>query len=126
MWAGWQLEGSTLIEFAVVPRSDHGWGHVRVGERDVLAAARAARGYGAGILAQVHSHPGRDTRHSDGDDELVLMPFEGMWSVVVAEYGLGMGGGRLDVGIHQRQGRRWTAVTDMDEALVVLPPAVHP
>jgi len=33
-----------------------------------------------GILCQVHSHPGSDTRHSDGDDELVLLPFEGMLS----------------------------------------------
>ena len=49
--------------------------------------ARRARSMHLGILAQVHSHPGADTRHSDGDDELVVMPFENMLSLVAPHYG---------------------------------------
>ena len=52
-------------------------------------ASRAARALGLSVVAQVHTHPGRDTRHSDGDDDLVLMPYEGMFSLVVGEYGHG-------------------------------------
>ena len=69
-------------------------------------AARAARHNGLGILCQVHSHPGDDARHSDGDDELVLLPFEGMLSIVVLNFGLQFDG--LDIAcIHQFQSGRW-------------------
>jgi len=48
---------------------------------------RAARRLGLAVMAQVHSHPGADTRHSDGDDELIVLPREGMFSLVIGRYG---------------------------------------
>ncbi len=122
-WAGWHDAGDTIIGFAVTPRSEHGWGHVHADERAMLAAARAARRFGAGLLAQVHSHPGRDVRHSDGDDRLVHMPFEGMWSIVVGSYGSGLRSPET-IGLHQYQNARWVAVEDADAVLLVLPPSV--
>ncbi len=50
---------------------------------------RAARRLGLAVMAQVHSHPGADTRHSDGDDELIVLPREGMFSLVIGRYGEG-------------------------------------
>ena len=64
---------------------------------------------GLGILAQVHSHPGRDTRHSDGDDDLVVMPFENMLSLVAPYYGRAIRA-ITDFSVHQFQDRRWVFV----------------
>lgn len=111
---------------AVGPAVDSGPQHVIAGERSVGAAAATARALRLGIVAQVHSHPGSDTRHSDGDDDLVLMPFEGMFSVVVAGYGRGdilPAGG---AGVHQFQDRRWVLLTDAADAVVVVPGEVRP
>ena len=72
-------------------------------------------------MAQVHSHPGGDTRHSDGDDDLVLMPFEGMFSLVVADYGRGSLLPESGAGLHQYQDGRWVAIDQMEQALVAIP-----
>src|SRR5262245_20704302 len=82
-WAGRRLEDSILVCTCVVPEADHTWGSVRVGHSAVGKAARQARRAGLVIVTQVHSHPGTDTRHSDGDDKMILLPFEGMYSLVV-------------------------------------------
>lgn len=119
-WGGKAVGGDTVISLAVVPQAAHGWGRVHVDERAVAAAARAMRPYGAGLLAQLHSHPGGGTHHSDGDDDLVLMPFEGMFSLIVGRYAAD----RFDlsaVGVHQFQDGRWVLVTDAEDAVVVVP-----
>jgi proteasome lid subunit RPN8/RPN11 len=85
-------------------------GRVHLDERAVGATARAARAHGLGVVAQVHSHPGHDTRHSDGDDQLILMPFEGMFSLVVADYGRGSLRPEEGAGLHQHQAGRWVKV----------------
>ncbi len=77
-----------------------------VSEAGFAEAARRARALGLGILAQVHSHPGDDTRHSDGDDELVVMPFEKMLSLVAPHYGRHLQS-IDDFAVHQFQDRRW-------------------
>jgi proteasome lid subunit RPN8/RPN11 len=117
-WLGRTVGASTLALAVTVPLTDHGYGHVTCDERAVGAAARTARAAGLGLVAQIHSHPGRDTRHSDGDDQLILMPFEGMFSLVVADYGQG------DLlppsaGLHQYQDGRWVQVTNHNAFVVV-------
>lgn len=119
LWLGRTVGASTLVLAVTAPLTDHGRQHVMCDERAVGAAARTAHAVGLGVVAQVHSHPGRDTRHSDGDDQLVLMPFEGMFSLVAADYGWG------DLlppaaGLHQYQDGRWVQVTNHD-ALTVVP-----
>lgn len=120
-WAGRKIDGDTLVALAVVPRADHGWGHVRVEHAAVGEMARAARSHGLAILTQVHSHPGDDTRHSHGDDRLVLLPFEGMFSLVVARYGDGSVDPREGAGLHQFQSRRWVFVDPVDDCFIVVP-----
>jgi hypothetical protein len=109
-WAGHRDDGWTCFMQAIVPDAEHGPGHVSASRAAVGAAARAARSRQLGILAQVHSHPGDDARHSDGDDDLVLMPFEGMLSVVAPRFGLGFTGIE-QVCVHQFQDGRWMLCT---------------
>jgi proteasome lid subunit RPN8/RPN11 len=88
------------------------------------AAARAARALRLGVVAQVHSHPGSDTRHSDGDDDLILMPYEGMFSLVVANYGNGSLLPQEGAGLHQLQNGHWIHTDPTEPALLVIPPEV--
>ena len=125
-WAGWAMPGRTVIGVAIPPELDHGWGHVRADEGAVAAAIRAARRFGAGLLVQVHSHPGLDTRHSDGDDEMVLMPFDGMFSLVVGEYGAGSIRPDAGLGVHQFQDGRWVWIEPAVRAVIITPSIAAP
>ena len=105
-WAGREHADRTSLEAAIVPTARHGRFGVFVSEAAFADVARQARGMGLGILAQVHSHPGRDTRHSDGDDDLVVMPFENMLSLVAPYYGRSLRA-ITDFSVHQFQDHRW-------------------
>ena len=109
-WAGREDADLTSLEAAVVPTARHGRYGVFVSEAAFAEVARQARAMGLGILAQVHSHPGRDTRHSDGDDDLVVMPFENMLSLVAPYYGRTLRA-ITDFSVHQFQDRRWVLCT---------------
>jgi proteasome lid subunit RPN8/RPN11 len=119
LWLGRTAGTSTVVLSVVVPMTDHGPQKVLCDERAIGLATRAAHAAGLGVVAQVHSHPGGDTRHSDGDDQLVLMPFENMFSLVAGHYGHG----HLlppTAGLHQYQDGRWVQVTNPD-AMIVIP-----
>jgi proteasome lid subunit RPN8/RPN11 len=118
-WLGRTVGADTLVLTVAAPPTDHRRDGVFVTEPAVAATARAARSVGLGLVAQVHSHPGDDTRHSDGDDQLVLMPFEGMFSLVVADYGHGSLLPADGAGLHQHQQGRWVRIEG--DALTVVP-----
>jgi proteasome lid subunit RPN8/RPN11 len=125
-WAGRRSGEDTLVLCALLPATDHGPQHVFIDEREVGRMSRRARSLGLAVVAQVHSHPGRDTRHSDGDDTLILMPFEGMFSLVVADYGRGAIAPAEGAGLHQYQDHRWVQVqAECADALLILPPLVE-
>lgn len=105
-WAGHEQPGLTGLEAVIVPDATHGRFGVFISEAAFAEVARRSRAMGLGILAQIHSHPGRDTRHSDGDDKLVVMPFENMLSLVAPYYGRTLRS-IADFSIHQFQNHRW-------------------
>ena len=105
-WAGLEGPEVTTLEAVIVPVAQHGPHGVFVSEVEFANAAAQAHSMGLGILAQVHSHPSANTRHSDGDDTLVVMPFENMLSVVAPFYGQTVRTIR-DFSIHQFQDHRW-------------------
>jgi hypothetical protein len=116
-WAGIETPGETIFLHALIPVADHTWGSVFVDKSEVGRMQRVSRALGLGLLCQVHSHPGLDARHSDGDDDLVLLPFEGMLSIVAPHYGDQFG---LDTAfIHQFQDHQWTLCRSAADSIVV-------
>ena len=105
-WAGREEPHLTTFKKVVVPNAHHERFGVFVSEAAFGDVVRRAREMNLGVLAQVHSHPGRDTRHSDGDDDLVIMPFENMLSLVAPHYGRTLAS-ILDFSVHQFQDHRW-------------------
>jgi len=124
-WAGRQAEDATAFLSVVIPVSDHGPQYVMVSGPEVSRSSRAARNHNIGILAQVHSHPGWDGRHSDGDDDLILMPYEGMLSVVAPHFGRHVRG-VADLAIHQYQEGRWVLCTSesVERGFVTVPTTI--
>lgn len=118
-WLGRTVGPHTLVLAIAQPAVISGPQRVHVPEASVGHTARLARRQQLGIVAQVHSHPGRDTRHSDGDDQLVLMPYNGMFSLVVGRYGHGDIHPSRGAGLHQYQDGRWVHVTNADALLAV-------
>jgi hypothetical protein len=121
-WCGREAAGSTVFLHVVVPETDHGPGHVSASKSAIGLAARHARRLQLGLLCQIHSHPGDDARHSDGDDELILLPFEGMLSVVVPHFGRGFRT-ITDACVHQYRTGRWVLCsrTSVQAHFVVIP-----
>jgi len=105
-WTGWSGVERTFLVQAIIPNAQHSRLRVHASKEAVAEAARAARNSGLGILCQVHSHPGSDTRHSDGDDDLVLLPFDGMLSIVAPNFGLGLES-LAQCSVHQFQQDKW-------------------
>jgi proteasome lid subunit RPN8/RPN11 len=116
---GRELGDVQLLTTAIAPRCDHGRRRVMCDEsqiEDVVAVAHAHR---LGVLAQVHSHPGPFTEHSEGDDEMVLMPFEGMLSIVVPHYARHRLQPVESLGVHQYQDGRWVTAEPASVAAAV-------
>lgn len=120
LWLGRTTAATSIVIAMICPQARTGPDFVWLDESAVAAASRAARACGLGVVAQVHSHPGSDTRHSDGDDRLVLMPFENMFSVVVAGYGSGGLHPSGGAGLHQYQDGQWVQLVD-DDAMIIVP-----
>lgn len=121
LWAGKEWEETTFFLSTILPRTTHSRHGVDIEEQAVGLVSQAARKHGVSVLAQVHSHPGSETIHSDGDDDLILMPFEGMLSVVAPRFGVEMNGlGSLS--IHQYQNGRWVLCTpkSIEESFTVV------
>ncbi len=125
-WLGRRCDGDTLVLSCVRPPHRSGPQFVSADAAATGAVARSARALRLGIVAQVHSHPEDDTRHSDGDDDLVLMPYEGMFSLVVGRYGQGSVLPEFGAGLHQYQDARWIQVAGTDGALISAPAEVRP
>lgn len=122
LWGGYLMEGMTAVITVIRPRVEHSRGRVHVDEGAFAAAVQEIRGAGLVLVGQVHSHPGSDTRHSDGDDELIALPTEGLLSIVAPAYGtefqtLG------DASVHQFQDGRWVMCSpkSVDDQMTVAP-----
>lgn len=125
-WAGRRVEELTYVLTALIPSSRHRPFGVATDEAAMGEVSRTARSLGLGIVGQVHSHPGKDVRHSDGDDDLAFLPFEGTLSVVVPSYGR-RGMSPLEaLGVHQFQDGRFVRIEErsIEGAMVVAPSSV--
>ena len=122
-WAGREMGDCTVFLQAVVPIADHSYGRVMVDRSEVGRMQRAARSMKLGILCQFHSHPGSDGRHSDGDDSLILLPFEGMLSIVAPFFGTRFRS-LSELCVHQYQEGRWVlcSLESVTRQVVVVAP----
>lgn len=124
-WTGREIGDCTVFIQAIVPVAEHSAGRVMVSREEVGRIQRAARANKLGVLCQVHSHPGGDARHSDGDDHLVLLPFEGMLSIVAPKFAVEVQS-LADLCVHQYQDGRWVLCSpeSVAQQFIVAPPVL--
>ena len=121
-WLGRRIGNDSLVISLAVPNCEHGPARVMTSEKVIGKIMKESRKLGLAIAAQVHSHPGNDTRHSEGDDKLVLMPFDGMFSLVISNYGMGGMTQEAGAGLHQFQNGQWVQISrESTDALIVAP-----
>lgn len=101
---------TSIITTVLAPCADHGPGHVICTEGQFAHATRAAHDHRLGVLGQLHTHGRGWTEHSRGDDTLVLMPFDGMLSLIAPWYGHVGLRPLHTLGIHQHQGSQWVLI----------------
>jgi proteasome lid subunit RPN8/RPN11 len=124
-WGGRRADQDVLVVSALIPFCQHGRQRVMAPPAEIGRISKLARSTGLALVAQVHSHPGGDTRHSDGDDDLVLMPHEGMYSLVIGGCGNGSCLPREGAGLHQYQDGRWVYIpAEYQDALIIVPALV--
>jgi hypothetical protein len=123
--AGWRTDLLVFYSTVIGPRVQNNYGSVFVTAAEFGHCAKRARHATVQILAQVHSHPDTCCHHSDGDDKLIILPFEGMLSVVVPHYGT------HDVpltqcGIHQYRKGAWCLCTEssVQEHFITAPSSI--
>lgn len=92
LWLGTSSGNEARISDAWVPpqtpiRSESGVGYMVSGET-LTEISRECRRRGVGLVAQVHSHPGR-AYHSDADDRYATVTTNGGFSLVVPNFGVG-------------------------------------
>jgi proteasome lid subunit RPN8/RPN11 len=124
-WAGINIGTSSYVLAAIVPECEHEPFRVVASPSQMGDAARAARKLGLGLISQIHSHPDLDTRHSDGDDVLVFMPYEGMFSLVVGNYGDGSFNPNEGAGLHQYQNKEWVQVENAAAVFRIVPSLIE-
>jgi proteasome lid subunit RPN8/RPN11 len=125
LWLGVKEEDDTVIVAVAAPNVSHGPARVEIDRHEVGLASKAARASGLSLLAQVHSHPGGDTRHSDGDDEMILLPHEGAYSLVVGRYGQQRIEARPTLGLHQYQDGRWVLARPVSGSFILAPTLIR-
>lgn len=125
LWGGRKSDELVVITTVIRPRVEHSYSRVHVNEKSFAMAVRQARKAGLVLIGQVHSHPGSDARHSDGDDGLIALPTEGLLSVVAPAFGTALDG-LDDVAVHQFQDRRWVLCSpeSVREQMTVTPASV--
>jgi hypothetical protein len=85
-------------------------------------AGQHFRRYGMERLAQVHTHPGRDVRHSPYDDENAYSQLDGALSIVLPHHARRRPELR-ECGVHVRDDAGWRrlAVSEIEGTICVLP-----
>jgi len=85
-WAGRRLGPEAIVTTCIVPMATTTFGSFRTSSETNAKVVMYLATAGLELLGQVHSHPGKSCDHSEGDDELALMPYEGFVSIVVPHY----------------------------------------
>lgn len=132
LWLGTSSGNEARISNAWVPpqtpiRSESGVGYMVSGET-LTEISRECRRKGVGLVAQVHSHPGR-AYHSDADDRYAVVTTNGGFSLVVPNFGDGPA--RIAAwAVYRLKGSDWAEMTLREVAATFIvdptPPSFGP
>jgi hypothetical protein len=115
--------GDAIVTTVTVPHAQQSAGHFTVTAEEMSRAGAHLRAHQLVRLAQVHTHPGSDTRHSVTDDERAYSRKPGAVSIVLPWHAAGAPA-PADGAVHVHDGHAWHRLGQQDaQALIRLVPA---
>ncbi|KJK11758.1 hypothetical protein UB45_10905 [Terrabacter sp. 28] len=115
--------GMGIVTTVSVPYAVQSAGHFTVSAEEMSRAGAHLRRHGLVRLAQVHTHPGHDTRHSPTDDQSAYSGKAGAVSIVLPWHAAG-GPSPTDGTVHVHDGHGWRQLSQTDaEAFIRVIPA---
>jgi proteasome lid subunit RPN8/RPN11 len=116
--------GMGIVTTVSVPYAVQGAGHFTVSAEEMSRAGAHLRQHSLVRLAQVHTHPGHDTRHSPTDDENAYSRKAGAVSIVLPWHAAS-DPYPTDGTVHVHDGHRWRQLSQADaEAFIRVIPAL--
>lgn len=111
-----------VVTTVSVPHAVQSAGHFTVSAEEMSRAGAHLRQHGLARLAQVHTHPGHDTRHSISDDERAYSRKAGAVSIVLPWHAAD-DPAPTDGTIHVHDGHAWRSLSQAEaaEAIRVIP-----
>jgi proteasome lid subunit RPN8/RPN11 len=113
-----------IVTTVTVPHAVQSAGHFTVSAEEMSRAGAHLRRHGLVRLAQVHTHPGHDTRHSPTDDESAYSRKAGAVSIVLPWHAAS-DPSPTDGTVHVYDGHGWRQLSEGDaEAFIRVIPAI--
>lgn len=115
--------GMGIVTTVCVPYALQSAGHFTVSAEEMSRAGAHLRRHSLVRLAQVHTHPGHDTRHSPTDDESAYSRKAGAVSIVLPRHAVG-DPSPIHGTVHVHDGLSWRQLSQADaEAFIRVIPA---
>lgn len=111
-------DGDAIVTTVTVPHAQQSAGHFTVIAEEMSRAGAHLRAHTLLRLAQVHTHPGRDTRHSVTDDERAYSRKFGAVSIVLPWHAAG-DPAPTDGTVHVHDGRGWRRLSQHEAAALI-------
>lgn len=105
--------GMGIVTTVSVPYAVQNAKHFTVSAEEMSRAGAHLRRHGLVRLAQVHTHPGHDTRHSPTDDESAYSRKAGAVSIVLPRHAVGAPSPTHGT-VHVHDGRGWRQLSQAD------------
>jgi hypothetical protein len=86
-WVGHSTDRKSIVMSVVRPRQRSTFGSFRVDRKANADVAAWLCAHKLKLIAQLHTHPGEFTGHSNGDDFGAPFAFNGFYSIVVPHHG---------------------------------------
>lgn len=100
-------ENQDHVMCAVSPKAKHSFGNYFVSSEEATKMGKEMIKKGFVCLAQFHTHPGKNTEHSDYDDEHAISTRNGFLSLIAPEYGKYQPQSIQQISVHEAWKGEW-------------------
>ncbi len=108
-WYGREFEADKIdvVLSLAIPKAEHSSGNYHVPMKEATKVGHAMLEKSLVCLAQIHTHPGTNTTHSDFDDDNAISKRNGFLSLVAPRFGVKPLRDLSDVSIHESWNNNW-------------------
>lgn len=106
-------ENQDYVVCAVSPKAKHSFGNYLVSSEEATKMGKEMINKGLVCLAQFHTHPGKNTEHSDYDDEHAISTRNGFLSLIAPEYGKYRPQSIQQIFVHEAWKGEWFILDDV-------------